>query len=167
MLKSFFKRSLLLLDCPVCESECTVKTAVPITKKTKLKCQNCGGHFIKHSTKKSISNQTKHFIDKLLLEKLSLAGIARVTGVSEKCLQDYVNTKYAQTPRQVFLNSKKGKIVIQGDEAWSFVGNNNNKPWIRLALDVNTKEIAGVYLGDRGELGAKGLWESLPAVYRQ
>ncbi|PSP24136.1 MAG: IS1 family transposase, partial [Cyanobacteria bacterium SW_5_48_44] len=42
--------------------------------------------------------------------------------------------------------------MIQGDEAWSFVGNNNNKPWIRLALDVNTKEIAGVYLGDRGEL---------------
>ena len=112
-------------------------------------------HFIKHSTKKLISNQTKHFIDKLLLEKLSLAGITRVTGVSEKCLQDYVNTKYAQTPRQVFLNSKKGKIVIQGDEAWSFVGNNNNKPWIRLALDVNTKEIAGVYLGDRGELGPK------------
>ena len=33
--------------------------------------------------------------------------------------------------------------------------------------EVNTKEIAGVYLGDRGELGAKGLWESLPAVYRQ
>jgi DNA-directed RNA polymerase specialized sigma54-like protein len=59
--------------------------------------------------KKSISNQTKNFIDKLLLEKLSLAGIARVTGVSEKCLQDYVNTKYAQTPRQVFLNSKKRK----------------------------------------------------------
>ena len=49
--------------------------------------------------------------------------------------------------------------MIQGDEAWSFVGNNNNKPWIWLALDVNTKEIAGVYLGDRGELGAKGLWE--------
>ena len=57
--------------------------------------------------------------------------------------------------------------MIQGDEAWSFVGNNNNKPWIWLALDVNTKEIAGVYLGDRGELGAKGLWESLPAFYRQ
>ena len=92
--------------------------------------------------------------------------IARVTGVSEKCLQDYVNTKYAQTPRQVFLNSKKGKIVIQGDELGRLL-ETNNKPWIWLALDVNTKEIAGVYLGDRGELGAKGLWESLPAVYRQ
>ena len=54
--------------------------------------------------------------------------------------------------------------MIQGDKAWSFVGK-NNKPWIWLALDVNTKEIAEVYLGGRGELGAKGLWESLPAVY--
>ena len=56
--------------------------------------------------------------------------------------------------------------MIQGDELGRLL-ETNNKPWIWLALDVNTKEIAGVYLGDRGELGAKGLWESLPAVYRQ
>ena len=73
--------SLLLLYCPVYESDRTVKNGSPHHKKTKLKYQDCGGHFIKHSTKKSISRQTKHFIDKLLLEKLSLAVIARVTGV--------------------------------------------------------------------------------------
>lgn len=50
---------------------------------------------------------------------------------------------------------------------WSFVGNKKNKQWIWLALDVNTGEVVGVYVGKRSHEGAEGLWESLPAVYRQ
>ena len=82
-------------------------------------------------------------IDNLLLEKISLAAIARVANVSEKCLQDYVKAHYAEIPLKAQLSSKKGKIILQYDEAWSFVGNKENKPWIWLALDVNTKEIVG------------------------
>jgi insertion element IS1 protein InsB len=36
-----------------------------------------------------------------------------------------------------------------------------------LALDVDTREIVGVYMGDRDEKAARKLWESLPPVYRQ
>ncbi len=54
-----------------------------------------------------ISDETKALIDKLLLEKLPLAGIARVTGVSETWLQNYVNDKYEQVPREAQLRSKK------------------------------------------------------------
>ena len=50
---------------------------------------------------------------------------------------------------------------------WSFVTNKGNKQWIWLALDVNTREIVGVYVGNRSHEGAQGLWDSLPAVYRQ
>ena len=50
---------------------------------------------------------------------------------------------------------------------WSFVGNKGNKQWIWLALDVETREIVGVYVGDRSREGAQGLWEALPPVYRQ
>jgi insertion element IS1 protein InsB len=50
---------------------------------------------------------------------------------------------------------------------WSFVGSKANKQWIWLALDVETREIVGVYVADRSRDGAQGLWESLPAVYRQ
>ena len=56
--------------------------------------------------------------------------------------------------------------LVRAPPALSFVGNKNNKQWLWLALDVDTKEIVGFYLGERGELGAKGLWDSLPAVYR-
>jgi IS1 family transposase len=61
----------------------------------------------------------------------------------------------------------KGKLEIECDEAWSFVANKGNKQWIWLALDKKTREIVGVYIGDRSESGARGLWNSLPAVYRQ
>lgn len=58
-------------------------------------------------------------------------------------------------------------MTLQCDEAWSFVEDKSNKQWIWLALDVSTREIVGVYIGDRSEEGAKGLWDSIPAVYRQ
>ena len=62
---------------------------------------------------------------------------------------------------------KKGKLTIQCDELWSFVDHKGNKQWIWLALDTKTREIVGVYIGDRDELAARKLWDSLPPVYRQ
>lgn len=56
---------------------------------------------------------------------------------------------------------------MQLDEMWSFVGNKQNKQWIWLALDADTREIVGVYMGDRSRQSAQRLWQSLPAVYRQ
>ena len=50
---------------------------------------------------------------------------------------------------------------------WSFVGNKKNKQWIWLALDIETKEIVGSYVGARSRTGASGLWRSLPTLYRQ
>ena len=57
---------------------------------------------------------------------------------------------------------KKGKLVIQCDEMWSFVSCKGNKQWIWLAIDILTKEIVGVYIGKRDETGAIGLWDSKP-----
>ena len=42
-----------------------------------------------------------------------------------------------------------------------------NKKWVWLALDVETREIVGVHVGDRDESAARQLWNSLPPVYRQ
>ena len=50
---------------------------------------------------------------------------------------------------------------------WSFVGNKDNKQWIWLALDADSREIVGVHVGSRDREGAMGLWASLPPVYRQ
>ena len=43
----------------------------------------------------------RELIDRLLLERISLCGIARVAQVSETWLQQYVNEKYALVQREV------------------------------------------------------------------
>ncbi len=45
-----------------------------------------------------------------LSEKISLAGITRVTGVSETWLQTYVNKKYNNIPKKVEI---KKKVVLK------------------------------------------------------
>ncbi|MBV8883841.1 MAG: hypothetical protein JO235_07550 [Chroococcidiopsidaceae cyanobacterium CP_BM_RX_35] len=55
---------------------------------------------------------------------------------------------------------------MQLDEMWSFVGAKNNKEWMWLAIDADTREIVGVDIGDRSRRSAKELWQSLPPVYR-
>lgn len=58
-------------------------------------------------------------------------------------------------------------MTIQLDEMWSFVSSLQNKQWIWLAIDADSREIVGVFIGDRSRQSAKRLWQSLPAVYRQ
>ncbi len=155
-------------NCPSCESKDVVKNGFIHIGNQNHKCKACGRQFVEAPRQKIISEETKALIDKLLLEKIPLAGIARVCDVSETWLQDYVNRKYEAIPRQVNVSAKnKGKLTIQCDEMWSFVSNKNNKQWIWLALDVETREIVGVHIGDRSEQGARKLWDSLPSVYRQ
>ena len=50
---------------------------------------------------------TRVMIDKMLLERLALAAIARITGVSERWLQIYVNNKYEQIQQKVDVTQKK------------------------------------------------------------
>ncbi len=58
-------------------------------------------------------------------------------------------------------------MTIQCDELWSFVSKKANKQWVWLALDRETRLIVGCFVGARDESGARGLWQSLPAAYRQ
>jgi IS1 family transposase/transposase-like protein len=156
------------MKCPRCDSQHIVKNGHTHNGKQSFKCGDCARQFVIAPRHQPISESTKKLIDKLLLEKISLAGICRTTGVSERWLQYYVNKKLGAVNRQVEVKSKKkGKLIIQCDEMWSFVGNKGNKQWIWLAIDGFTKEIVGVYIGKRDQTSAQGLWDSLPAVYRQ
>lgn len=42
-----------------------------------------------------------------------------------------------------------------------------NPQWVWIALDATTREIVGLYIGDRSGASASALWQSLPPVYRQ
>ncbi|CAK0778037.1 hypothetical protein CCP3SC1_920015 [Gammaproteobacteria bacterium] len=70
------------------------------------RCNECGRQFVLIPEKGSISDEKNNYIDHLLLERISLAGITRVVGVSETWLQKYINEKYAQTPRTLEIDEK-------------------------------------------------------------
>ena len=92
--------------CPSCESNLIVKNGKIHNGKQNYRCRNCGRQFVKDPQNKIISQKTKDLIDKLL-EKIPLAGIARVTDVSETWLQGYVNDKYESISQQVKIKAKK------------------------------------------------------------
>ena len=166
--KNFLDKLDKLMNCPKCGSNYVVKNGSIHNGKQKYACRTCGRQFVENPQNQAVNDETKDLIEKLLLEKISLAGIARVTGVSSEWLRNYVNKKYESVPRQIHVKSKKkGRLTIQCDEMWSFVGNKGQKYWIWLAIDVDTREIVGVYIGSRDKEGSQGLWDSLPAVYRQ
>ena len=83
-----------MLECPNCQSQQIVKNGKTHFGKQNHKCRACGRQFVAERTAKRISEETWAWVDKLLKEKLSLAGIARVTGISETWLQRYVNHLY-------------------------------------------------------------------------
>jgi IS1 family transposase/transposase-like protein len=154
--------------CPSCGSHHTIKNGSTHNGKPKFKCKDCGRQFVLNPANNSISSDTKSLIDKLLLERISLRGIARATGVSFGWLQNYVNNKLGRIPRQVNVSKKgKGKLIIECDEMWSFVFSKEYKFYIWLAIDRNTREIVGCFIGDRTRKSARKLWQSLPSVYRQ
>jgi insertion element IS1 protein InsB len=58
-------------------------------------------------------------------------------------------------------------LTLQLDEMWSFVGSKDKTQWIWLAIDADSREIVGVFVGSRSRQGARELWQTLPAAYRQ
>ncbi len=70
-------------------------------------------------------------IDRLLLEKILLAGIARALQISELWVQQYVNQKSKNVPQEVQVGPKpKHRLTAQMDELWSFVDCKGDEQWV-------------------------------------
>ena|SRR5438105_10509736 len=96
-----------MASCPRCGSNKVIKNGRIHNGKPKFACKDCKRQFVENPEMRPISQETKGLIDKLLLERVSLAGIARVTGVSERWLQSYVNQKYAKQPQVTLIPVQK------------------------------------------------------------
>jgi len=57
-----------------------------------------------------------------------------------------------------------GRLTIECDEMWSFVDSKKNEVYIWLAIDRDSQEIVGCFVGDRTRKSARQLWASLLAV---
>ena len=66
--------------CPKCQSSNIVKNGHIHSGKPKFSCKDCGRQFVENP-ENTIPRSKKDLIDKLLLERIPLAGIARVVGI--------------------------------------------------------------------------------------
>ena len=95
------------MNCPECDSQNIIKNGSIHNGKPKCLCNACGRQFVENPTKKIISQETWDLVDKLLLEKIPIAGISRVTGISEPWIQKYINNKYENIEQKVNVVKKK------------------------------------------------------------
>jgi IS1 family transposase/transposase-like protein len=154
--------------CPRCGSEEVRRNGQTRHRKQNYKCRECGRQFVLNPTWKAISKEQQELMSRMLLERISQAGIARVLQISEDTVQRYVNAKAGVEKKQVEVSAKpKKRLNVQMDELWSFVDNKGNQQWVWLALDTETREIVGVHIGARSAVSALALWNSIPPVYRQ
>jgi transposase-like protein len=93
------------MSCPRCGSNYIVKNGISLSNKQKYKCRDCNKQFVLNP-EKYISEEKKAIIDNLLLEKISLRGIARSVGVSGVWLQKYVKEKYREQPEELHVQKK-------------------------------------------------------------
>ena len=97
-----------LLHCPNCSSESISRNGFNDRGKQSYKCRDCGRRFVLAPQCLPLSETEKALLERLLLERISLAGIARVMQRSESCIQGYVNAKAKTVPQKVEV-TKKGK----------------------------------------------------------
>jgi insertion element IS1 protein InsB len=158
------------LSCPRCGLSHTKRNGHTHYRKQNYRCLRCGRQFVSDS--QWVSDDTRALVGKLLLERLSLRAICRVTGLSLTWLLQFIATLYERLPddlrvappsprRRVHLLRLEAEV----DELWSFVQSRANKQWLWLAFDKESRQVVAFFVGDRSRESARRLWRRIPAAY--
>ena len=92
------------MNCPHCHSTNTRKNGHTHYGKQNYLCTACKHQFVENGQDWFVSASEKDLIDKLLLERISLAGICRVCGVSESWLLKYIKKLYSNLPNDLNMD---------------------------------------------------------------
>jgi IS1 family transposase/transposase-like protein len=160
--------------CPQCGSTQFTKNGHIHNGKQNHLCKACGRQFVLFATNRTISEEQRALVERLLCEKISLHGICRAVGIGITWLMrfmvDRFNAAAAHLP--VRLPAAPSTVTLyrleaEADEMWSFVGKKANKQWIWLAMDTQTRQVIAFHVGDRSRTSAEQLWAQIPKVYRE
>jgi hypothetical protein len=86
------------MKCNHCGSEQIKKNGHTHYGKQNYLCHECNRQFVENGQDWFVNEVDKLLINKLLLERISLAGICRVCDISEKWLLSYVKSLYNALP---------------------------------------------------------------------
>lgn len=140
--------------------------------KARLKCKDCYRQFVEKRTYAPLSSECKRRIELMLAERIALEAICRVMEIKPHQLYSYMDELYDEIPEDLACSIPDNADIelveadCETDELWSFVGRKSNKKWLWLALDRKSRQVVALFIGDRSEDGARGLWQALPERYR-
>lgn len=86
------------MKCSHCGSEQVKKNGHTHYGKQNYLCYECNRQFVENGQDWFVNESDKVLINKLLLERISLAGICRVCTISEKWLLSYIKALYSALP---------------------------------------------------------------------
>ena len=160
------------LRCPACGLSQIKHNGHTHYGKQNHLCKNCGRQFVENSQR--VSDAERDLVKQLLLERLSLLGICRVMNVSLRWLLTFIGELYDALPKDLHLKlpGRIGQQVelfrLEGeaDEMWSFVGRKENKQWVWIAIDVQSRQVIAFQVGDRSSKSAQTV-EQNPPAYRE
>lgn len=105
------------LICPNYGSDDISKNGTSHRGKQNYICRDCGRQFVENPQHTTIDIDTRALVERLLLERISLAGIARAVKVSTAWLQRFVNQFYPRVRRVTqVLPKARQSLTVQLDE---------------------------------------------------
>src|SRR5574342_993882 len=133
-------------NCPQCGSIRYKRNGRIHTGKHNHRCKDCGRQFVLSAENRLISGADRALVKQLRNERLSLRGICRAVQVSLRWLVDFVVSCYAAAPDDLNVRLPEQpdeiivqRLVVEADEAWSFVRKKTNPQWLWLALEVQNR----------------------------
>lgn len=158
-----------MLTCPHCQSSKIVKNGLTSYQKQNYRCHSCKRQSVER--KSPVVFQREELLKRLLLERISLRGIARVLKVSlswvVKRSKQYWQSVSEELPVEQLKRPELALYCLEADEMWSFIGAKDCPEWIWLAIERRSRLVVGFHIGGRGRKGALGLWLSIPKKLRQ
>ena len=114
------------LRCPQCGLSHIKRNGLTHYGKQNYRCKDCDRQFVEDSQR--IGEELKDLIKVLLLERLSLRGICRVTGVSLTWLLHFITERYCALPDDLNVTLSQARksairlvrLEAEADEIWSF-----------------------------------------------
>ena len=98
-----------IMQCPKCGSLNIVRNGSIANGKKKFLCKECSRQFVENPERRRITDAEWLIVDRLLLEKISMAGIARAVSISKRWLQEYVKKNAMKSKRRLFICQEKEK----------------------------------------------------------
>jgi len=158
-------QTIITHPCPNCASDNLVKNGHDYKGTQKYHCKSCG-RYGTLQPQRGDSQRVRTQVQRAILERTSLRGVARVFGLSRRTVQRWLLGWMAQLPAlHTTLLPAQLDDVLELDELWSFVGSKAQPRWLWLALCRRTRQVVAYWVGDRSEASAVHLWRALPNDY--